>query len=34
MPFIIDCVANRVTLGEISHTLRQVWGEYRPAVVI
>ncbi len=34
LPIIIECVENRMTLGEISHTLRRVWGEYRPAVVI
>lgn len=30
MPLFIECVENDVTLGEICHTLRQVWGEYRP----
>ncbi len=30
MPILIQCVENDVTLGEICHTLRQVWGEYRP----
>ena len=30
MPIFIQCVENDVTLGEICHTLRQVWGEYRP----
>jgi methylmalonyl-CoA mutase N-terminal domain/subunit len=34
MPLIVEAVQNRVTLGEISHTLREVWGEYRPQVVI
>ena len=34
MPVIIECAENRVTLGEISHTLREAWGEYRPQVVI
>jgi methylmalonyl-CoA mutase, N-terminal domain len=34
MPIIIECVENRATLGEVSHTLREVWGEYRPQVVI
>ncbi len=28
MPLFIECVENDVTLGEICHTLRQVWGEY------
>jgi methylmalonyl-CoA mutase N-terminal domain/subunit len=27
---IIDAVRARATLGEISDTLRQVWGLYRP----
>jgi methylmalonyl-CoA mutase N-terminal domain/subunit len=30
MPIFITCVENNVTLGEICHTLRDVWGEYRP----
>jgi methylmalonyl-CoA mutase, N-terminal domain len=30
MPILIECVENDVTLGEICHTLRQVWGEYKP----
>ncbi|HJP40373.1 MAG TPA: methylmalonyl-CoA mutase family protein [Dehalococcoidia bacterium] len=34
MPVIIECVESKVTLGEISHTLREAWGEYRPQVVI
>ncbi len=29
MPLFITCVENDVTLGEICHTLREVWGEYR-----
>ncbi|MDZ4669297.1 MAG: methylmalonyl-CoA mutase family protein [Phototrophicales bacterium] len=33
MPIIIECVENDVTLGEIAHTLRGVFGEYRPPVV-
>jgi methylmalonyl-CoA mutase, N-terminal domain len=28
MPLFIDCVENKVTLGEICNTLRGVWGEY------
>lgn len=32
MPLFISCVENDVTLGEICHTLRDVWGEYRPVV--
>jgi methylmalonyl-CoA mutase, N-terminal domain len=30
MPLLITCVENDVTLGEICHTLRGVWGEYKP----
>ena len=30
LPVLIDAVRRRVTLGEISHVLREVWGEYRP----
>jgi methylmalonyl-CoA mutase N-terminal domain/subunit len=29
MPFVIDAVEHLCTLGEISDTLRSVWGEYR-----
>jgi methylmalonyl-CoA mutase N-terminal domain/subunit len=32
MPLIIACVESDVTLGEICHTLRGVFGEYRPDV--
>ncbi|GAB4496415.1 MAG: methylmalonyl-CoA mutase family protein [Anaerolineales bacterium] len=31
MPLFIECVENYVTLGEICHTLRGVWGEYESA---
>jgi methylmalonyl-CoA mutase N-terminal domain/subunit len=31
MPLILDAVRARCTVGEISDTLRGVWGEYRPA---
>ncbi len=31
MPPIIDAVRARATLGEISDTLREAWGTYRPA---
>ncbi len=34
MPLIIECVENEVTLGEIAHTLRSVFGEYRPVVTV
>jgi len=29
MPYILDCVENYATLGEISDALRKVWGEYK-----
>jgi methylmalonyl-CoA mutase N-terminal domain/subunit len=29
MPLVIEAVEQHCTLGEISHTLRAVWGEYR-----
>ena len=29
MPYVIDAVENLCTLGEISDTLRSVWGEYK-----
>jgi methylmalonyl-CoA mutase N-terminal domain/subunit len=32
MPIFVNCVENELTVGEICHTLRQVWGEYRPAL--
>lgn len=32
MPLFIECVENDLTLGEICHTLRAVWGEYRPTL--
>ena len=28
IPYIIECAKNRCTLGEISDTLRKVFGEY------
>ncbi len=34
MPHILDAVESHVTVGEISHALRKVWGEYREAVTI
>jgi methylmalonyl-CoA mutase N-terminal domain/subunit len=30
LPRIRACVESQVTVGEISNTLRRVWGEYRP----
>jgi methylmalonyl-CoA mutase, N-terminal domain len=29
MPIFIECVEHEVTLGEICHALRKVWGEYQ-----
>jgi methylmalonyl-CoA mutase N-terminal domain/subunit len=34
LPRILDAVENHVTVGEISHRLRKVWGEYREAVTV
>ncbi len=34
LPKILDCVESYVTVGEISHRLRKVWGEYREAVTV
>lgn len=34
LPRILTAVEARVTVGEISHALRKVWGEYREAVSI
>jgi methylmalonyl-CoA mutase N-terminal domain/subunit len=34
MPLFITCVEHDMTLGEICHTLRDVFGEYRPNVSI
>ncbi len=34
VPIMVECVENKVTLGEISHRLRRVWGEQRETVVI
>ncbi|MBL8058227.1 MAG: methylmalonyl-CoA mutase family protein [Anaerolineales bacterium] len=31
IPLFITCVENDVTVGEICHTLRGVWGEFKPA---
>ena len=32
LPVMVECVENKVTLGEISHRLRRVWGEQRETV--
>jgi methylmalonyl-CoA mutase N-terminal domain/subunit len=34
MPVIIECVENKLTLGEICGRLRKVWGEYRAPTFI
>jgi methylmalonyl-CoA mutase N-terminal domain/subunit len=34
LPRILNCVEAYVTVGEISHRLRKVWGEYREAVTV
>jgi methylmalonyl-CoA mutase, N-terminal domain len=34
MPLIIEAVDNDVTLGEVCHSLRAVFGEYRPQVMV
>jgi methylmalonyl-CoA mutase N-terminal domain/subunit len=34
LPRILTCVESNVTVGEISHRLRRVWGEYREAVTV
>ncbi|HKR00817.1 MAG TPA: methylmalonyl-CoA mutase family protein, partial [Pyrinomonadaceae bacterium] len=34
LPRILTCVEAHATVGEISHRLRRVWGEYREAVTV
>ena len=34
MPPILDCVKAYASVGEISDTLRKIWGEYRESVVL
>ncbi|GAC1446796.1 MAG: methylmalonyl-CoA mutase family protein [Pyrinomonadaceae bacterium] len=34
LPRILACVESYATVGEISHTLRRVWGEYREALTV
>ncbi len=34
LPIMVECVEAKVTLGEISHRLRKVWGEQREPVFI
>ena len=34
VPLMLDAVKQSATLGEISDSLRQVWGEYRERIVV
>ncbi|HEY0376316.1 MAG TPA: methylmalonyl-CoA mutase family protein [Pyrinomonadaceae bacterium] len=34
LPRILACVESEITVGEISHRLRRVWGEYQEAVTV
>jgi methylmalonyl-CoA mutase N-terminal domain/subunit len=34
LPRILECIESYVTVGEISNTLRSVWGEYQEAVTV
>ena len=34
IPYILTAVESHVTVGEISHALRDVWGEYRESITI
>ncbi|HLM60187.1 MAG TPA: methylmalonyl-CoA mutase family protein, partial [Pyrinomonadaceae bacterium] len=34
LPRILECVESYVTVGEISHRLRRIWGEYREAITV
>jgi len=34
MPIMLDCVESYCSIGEISNTLREVWGEYKESVVL
>jgi methylmalonyl-CoA mutase N-terminal domain/subunit len=34
LPLILTAVENYVTVGEISHALRRVWGEYQEAITV
>ena len=34
MPYIIEAVSNKVTIGEVCNSLRKVWGEYRPKEIL
>lgn len=34
MPLLVECMDNRVTLGEVCKVLRRVWGEYTSSAMI
>ncbi len=34
LPYILECVENYATVGEISNALRKVWGEYQEKIII
>ena len=34
LPYILECVESFATVGEISNTLRRVWGEYKETSTI
>ena len=34
MPYIIEAVRNKVTIGEVCNSLRKIWGEYRPKDIL
>ena len=34
MPYIIEAVSAKVTIGEICNSLRKVWGEYKPNTIL
>jgi methylmalonyl-CoA mutase N-terminal domain/subunit len=34
LPRILACIESYATVGEISHRLRRVWGEYREALTV
>jgi len=34
MPYIINAVSAKVTLGEVCNSLRKVWGEYKPKDIL
>jgi methylmalonyl-CoA mutase, N-terminal domain len=34
LPRILECIESYITVGEISHRLRRVWGEYKEAITV